>query len=229
MKTFLKRLIWLLMYTSWSIYGASESLIQLSHVPINLHDHQAIMRGAQSFAKHCMACHHLQYLKHNPVAIEAGIITQPDTQNPITWERTPPPDLSLIARKKGANWLYTYFHSFYDDPNEPTGTNNLLVPHTSMPNVFLSMQGTQRYIKGRDVIDRRQRPVNFTHLELIKPGLLTPAEFDQTTSDLTHFLVYAGDPHASEREHIGLYVLLFLLAFASLAYALKKAYWKRLP
>ena len=43
-----------------------------------------------------------------------------------------PPDLSVMARSRGANWLYTYFMTFYRDPFRPFGVNNLVFKDVAM-------------------------------------------------------------------------------------------------
>jgi len=211
--------------TSFSA-GTSNS-IALSRARINVHDRAAIVRGAHFFAQNCISCHTMRFLTHNQLAIKAGITKDKmPNSNADFWLGSPPPDLSLIARQRGDDWLYTYFHSFYQDKKSATGSNNLLVPNTSMANVFLGLQGEQVRIKPKSVIDRHQMPKHFTQLELISQGSMTPDQFNDLTHDLTAFLVYASDPSVVIRHQLGYWVLGFLLILGILAYFLKKEYWK---
>jgi ubiquinol-cytochrome c reductase cytochrome c1 subunit len=137
------------------------------------------------------------------------------------WFGTTPPDLSLIARSRGADWLYSYLRSFYTDPSKPLGVNNSVFPDVGMPNVFWQLQGSQsavvQKVEGHDVI---------TDLKLDQPGQMSPKEFDKMVNDLVNFLVYVGEPVQLERQQMGKYVLFFILMFIALAYLLKKEYWK---
>ena len=137
------------------------------------------------------------------------------------WFGTTPPDLSLIARSRGADWLYSYLKGFYADKSKPTGVNNLVFKDVAMPNVFWQQQGTQtaviKNIDGHDVV---------AELKLEQPGQMSPKEFDHMVNDLVNFLVYVGEPVQLERQAMGKYVLFFLLMIIALAYLLKKEYWK---
>ena len=64
------------------------------------------------------------------------------------------------------------------------------------------------------------------HLELVKPGKQSPAEYEQTIRDLTNFLVYVGEPAQLSRKSYGVFTLIFLFIFFIFAYFLKKEYWK---
>ena len=137
----------------------------------------------------------------------------------VEWLGKEPPNLSLIARSRGADWLYTYFLTFYQD--ETGGWNNLALPNASMPHVFWQLQGLQKPVyathDGRQVID---------HLELAQPGLQSQAEYEETVRDLVTFLEYLGEPAEVKRKNVGIWVLLFLAFFALVAYALKVEYWR---
>lgn len=231
MKKFLHLLASLFLFLPHGLIWAANPSpqIQLSHVRIDIHDQASIKRGAKFFASNCLSCHGMQYMTHNPIAIQAGITKDKmPTNNKEFWHGNPPPDLSLSATRRGADWLYTYFHSFYNDPSRPTNTNNLLVHNTSMPNVLMGLQGEQKLVPIEDVIVRDRPPQHFTHLELISQGSMTPQQFNDATHDLTSFLVYASDPKAVKRERVGIWVLGFLVILWILAYLLKKEYWKNI-
>jgi ubiquinol-cytochrome c reductase cytochrome c1 subunit len=135
------------------------------------------------------------------------------------WLGKVPPDLSLASRSRGADWLYTYLLTFYQD--ESGGWNNQLLKNASMPNVFWQLQGIQKPVyathDGHEVID---------HLTLAEPGLQSPEEFESSVRDLVTFMEYLGEPAKVKRKNIGVWVLLFLALFALISYALKAEYWR---
>jgi ubiquinol-cytochrome c reductase cytochrome c1 subunit len=138
------------------------------------------------------------------------------------WFGIQPPDLSLIARSRTPDWLYSYLKGFYIDPAKPPlGVNNVVFKDVGMPNVFWQLQGQQeavyKNVDGQKIIDR---------LVLREPGKLSEQEFDHMINDLVNFLVYVGEPVKLERERMGKYVLFFLFMFLIIAYLLKKEYWK---
>jgi len=141
------------------------------------------------------------------------------------WFGIVPPDLSVIARARGVDWLYTYMRSFYRDDSRHIGVNNLVFPDVGMPNVLWELQGIQEpvitTVKGHDGTEHK-----VVELELAEPGLQTPREFDRTVRDLVNFLDYMGEPAKYERRQLGTRVILFLLVFLVLAYLLKRDYWK---
>ena len=137
------------------------------------------------------------------------------------WFGTTPPDLSLIARSRGADWLYTYLKSFYVDSSKPLGVNNAVFPDVGMPNPLWQLQGEQVAVfkkeHGQEVISK---------LVIQEKGTMSPDQFDEAINNLVNFLVYAGEPSQLERRSMGKYVLLFILLFGIIAYLLKKEYWK---
>ena len=73
------------------------------------------------------------------------------------WFGKPPPDLSLVARSRGSDWIFNFLTTFYADPaSRQTGVNNLQLPGTAMPHVLASVQGVQNAVwrnvehKGED-------------------------------------------------------------------------------
>ena len=144
---------------------------------------------------------------------------------PTKWFGKMPPDLSVIARVRGSDWIYTYLKSFYLDESRPLGWNNTLFPNASMPNPLWEMQGLQRPVYGKhDAAHRRGAPSSASNSP--QPG--TPGragQFDQTARDITTFLEYVGEPAALKRQSLGVWVILFLAFFTFLAWLLKKEYW----
>jgi ubiquinol-cytochrome c reductase cytochrome c1 subunit len=151
------------------------------------------------------------------------VATAPDDAR--IWFGTVPPDLTVIARARGVDWLYTYLRSFYRDDSRHIGTNNLVFPDVGMPNVLWEMQGVQEPVITT-VKEDDGTEVKVVELELTEQGTMTPVEFDRTVRDLVNFLDYLGEPAKHERRALGTKVVLFLLLFLVLAYMLKRDYWK---
>jgi len=210
----------------------------------DLGDRASLQRGAKLFMNYCSGCHSLKYLRYSRMASDLGL-SEEEVMNHLNftgakigdhieaamprdgatqWFGKAPPDLSLIARVRGADWLYTYQKSFYPDQSRPLGWNNKLFPNVSMPNPLWELQGIQQPEYGEAEAPGMDKPV--VGLKLATPGKLTPAEFDQAARDITNFLEYAGEPAALKRQSMGVWVVLFLAFLTFLAYLLKKEYWK---
>lgn len=205
--------------------GAGAHLV-LAQASVNPNDIESIKRGAKFFATTCMSCHTLVYLRYDKIAEEAGITLDKMPINVKTWPYgVKPPDLSLEADVRGPNWIYTYLHSFYQDPTRPTGMNNLLLPNTAMPGIIAPYQGDQVLVE-HPIPDLLNQVEWYDMLKLVKQGSMTPEQFDATINDLVNFLSYAAQPYRAKQEAIGYWVLGFLFILFVLAYMLKKEYWK---
>jgi ubiquinol-cytochrome c reductase cytochrome c1 subunit len=220
--------------------NASEGLT-LQDADYDLNDKLSLQRGAKYFVAYCLGCHsakHIRYLRiaHDfdidkktvlkEIAPEGASIydtmnTAMNAHDAAKWFGINPPDLSLIARSRGPDWIYTYLKSFYVDSKKPLGVNNLVFKDVGMPNPLWQLQGIQKPVleeeEGKEVIER---------LVLDEPGIMSPDEYDQTVNDIVNFLVYVGEPMQLQRTSTGKYVLFFILMFTVLAYLLKKEYWK---
>ena len=215
---------------------------ELPHAGTDLGDEASLQRGAQLFMNYCSGCHSLKYLRYSRMAEDLGL-TEEQVQASLNFTgakpgeqvqvaMTPeqgtaffgkaPPDLSVIARVRGTDWISAYLKSFYLDESRPIGWNNTVFPNASMPNVLWKMQGLQHAEFGPEA--NGERPVE--KLVLAQPGTQTPAQFDQTVRDITTFLEYAGEPAALKRQSLGVWVILFLAFFTFLAWLLKKEYWR---
>ena len=147
------------------------------------------------------------------------------------WFGKTPPDLSLIARSKGADYVFQFMKTFYADPNTATGVNNLALPGTAMPHVLSELQGVNagvfREIEVPAAGDQpASRKIEFLRFEPNVPGKLSATEYDDFVRDLVNFLDYVGEPVKAQRVSLGVWVVLFLLAFSGIAYLLKAEYWK---
>ena len=222
---------------------AAEEGAQLPHSGTDIGDTASLQRGAQGFMNYCSGCHSLKYLRYSQMAEDLGL-SEDDVQANLNFTGAKageqvhvamneadatqffgkmPPDLSVIARVRGSDWIYSYLKSFYLDESRPLGWNNKLFPNASMPNPLWELQGLQHAEYG-EAGGGGERPVE--KLVLAQPGTQTPAQFDQTVRDITAFLEYAGEPAALKRQSLGVWVILFLAFFTFLAFLLKKEYWR---
>jgi ubiquinol-cytochrome c reductase cytochrome c1 subunit len=141
------------------------------------------------------------------------------------WFGQAPPDLSLIARSRGADYLFNFLQGFYVDPSRPTGVNNIMLPNTSMPHVLWELQGPQEAVL-EEVKHGETTQAVFREFRQLAPGRMSGEEFDRFVRDTVNFLDYVGEPMQLERQRIGLWVLAFLAVFGLLAYLLKQEIWK---
>lgn len=225
---------------------AAEGALPLQKVNINLNDKAALQRGATLFVNYCLSCHSAKYMRYNRLTQALGLTSQQVIDNLIftdrkiantmriamrpedakRWFGIEPPDLSDEARVRGADWLYTYLKSFYLDPSRPAGVDNGVFPKVAMPDVLWALQGWQAPVYTTVAGPQGQQVKVITGLRQVAPGTLTPAQYDRDMRDLVTFLVYMGEPVKLEREHLGVWVLLFLAVFFAAAYMLKKEYWR---
>jgi ubiquinol-cytochrome c reductase cytochrome c1 subunit len=206
----------------------------------------SLQRGARNFVNYCYGCHSAQYVRFNRVAADLGLTEDQVINNlmftgerpsdlmknamPTTdsarWFGRTPPDLSLIARAKGTDHIYTFLKSFYLDPSRPTGMNNTVLPSAAMPNVLWELQGLQRKVEVGKANEHGDIEKKTTGFESVTKGKLSEDEFDQFVRDTVNFLDYIGEPMQVQRRKLGSSVLLFLLIFFGFAYYLKQEYWK---
>lgn len=209
----------------------------------SLSDMGSLQNGAKLFFNYCSGCHALGLMRYSRIAEDLGISEDQVMQNlnfsgvnvgehvPASmhaadgkaWFGAAPPDLSLMARAKGVDYIYSYLRSFYLDPSRPVGWNNTVFPNASMPNPLWELQGIQT-ASFKPATDGGE--AEFEGFEIQRAGSLSPAQFDEVARDIANFLQYAAEPAAMQRKAIGVWVLLFLTAFTLLAWFLKKEYWK---
>ncbi len=217
----------------------ANSDLHLDKAPTNLSDQQSLQRGVKTFVNYCLPCHSAQAMRYNRLQ-DIGLTDQQIKDNLIftdakvgdtmtnnmnkqdakVWFGVAPPDLSVIARFRGVDWLYTYLRGFYRDDTRPTGWNNVAFDKVGMPHVLYELQGEQvLQVEKHDGHETRK-------LVLVKPGKMTPVEYDSMVADLVNYLDYMGEPAKTTRMKLGIYVLLFLGLFFVVAVALKNEYWK---
>lgn len=230
-------LILLGMLVSAAAFASSD--LHLDKAPVKLSDNASLQRGAKTFVQYCLNCHSAAYMRYNRLQdiglseqqIKEGYIMTGakvgelmkvalDKKEAKEWFGAAPPDLSVISRSRGADWLYTYLRGFYRDDSRSTGWNNVAFPSVGMPHVLFELQGTQ-------VLQHEGKGEHASaKLVLETPGKLKPAEYDAMVGDLVNYLVFMGEPVKSKRVTIGIFVLLFLGIFFVVAYMLKKEFWK---
>ncbi len=246
----------LFLISPWRAFCATEGM-HLDKVHNELCNKASLQRGANLYMNYCAGCHSLQYVRYKELAKDIGIVdkkgnvleklvqanlnfTSDKINDPILvatpkkeaqeWFGVAPPDLSLVARSRGKDWLFTYLRSFYEDPKKPWGVNNTAFPDVGMPNILQGLQGTQAAVyKTITVMDEKGQPYDkqvIDHLVMKHPGSMSEKQFDQSVTDLVNFLEYVGEPHKLQRERLGGWVLLFLVVFTLFAYLLKREYWK---
>lgn len=206
----------------------------------------SLQRGARNFVNYCAGCHSAQYVRYNRLAQDLKIsedqlvanlmFAAEKPQETMTvamrpadatrWFGVAPPDLSLIARSRGVDYLYNFLRGFYLDPTRPTGVNNAMLANAAMPHVLAELQGTQEAVfEEHKTADGAALKV-LTGFRQVTPGSMTPEEYDHFVRDTVNFLAYVGEPMQLDRQRLGLWVLAFLGVFGILAYLLKQEIWK---
>lgn len=218
----------------------------LDTAPINNTDIASLQRGARNFVSYCLNCHSAQYMRYNRLT-DLGLTEEQIKDNlmfatdkvgdPMTiamkpkdakvWFGAQPPDLSVIARSRGADWLYTYLRTYYRDESRATGWNNLAFPSVGMPHVLWELQGQQVLEAHKEGAEGGHGGAHATpKLVLAQAGTLTPKQYDAFVADLVNYLVYMGEPARASRVQLGILTLIFLGVLFVFAYLLKKEYWK---
>jgi ubiquinol-cytochrome c reductase cytochrome c1 subunit len=221
---------------------ASGGGYRLDRAPIDSTDLLSLQAGARTFVNYCLNCHGAQFMRYNRLA-DLGLTESQIRDNLVftdakvgdtmkvalgakegkTMFGAAPPDLTVIGRSRGADWLYTYLRTFYRDDKSPTGWNNAVFPQVAMPHALWSLQGE----RSLQVVEDKEHhgAVEYKWAQLT-PGAQSEVQYDTTVRDLVNFLVYMGEPSATSRKRIGIVALFALGILFIFAYALKKEYWK---
>jgi len=216
-------------------------------------DVASLQRGARNFVNYCMGCHSAQYIRYNKLQEVLQLTDEQITANLMfaaekvdetmtiampsddaaRWFGQAPPDLTLVARSRGTDWIYTFLQTFYADDKAMTGTNNLVLPNASMPHVLWELQGLQSASfstsvdeRTGDTVDHFGDPAYFSEMTQETEGALSAAEYDQFVRDIVNVLDWAATPEQLERRTLGIWVLIFLTVFLIFAYLLKVEIWK---
>jgi ubiquinol-cytochrome c reductase cytochrome c1 subunit len=224
---------------------AAEGEIPLLKSETDIKSTESLQRGARNFMNYCSGCHSLHYLRYNRMAADLNIPEAELTKNLIfsgakpfeeintglpkdaaDWFGKQPPDLTLMARERGADYIYSYLKGFYADKTRPWGVNNLYLPGTAMPHVLYIQQGLQKPVFKNEQDPHGNASMVLVGVAEMTPGALKPEEYDEFVRDIANFLDYAAEPVKNTRQTMGIFVMLFLLVFFAFAYFLKKEYWK---
>ncbi len=214
-------------------HAATEGGLELDAAPIDTHNFVSLQRGAGLYVNYCIGCHSLQYLRYARAAEDLGIdedtaqrslafggelfapmVSAMDEEQAKEWfSQAAPPDLTLSARARGADWLYTYLRTFYRDPSRPSGWNNVVFANVAMPHALHSLQGSA-------VLE------DDGTMRMIAPGSMAASEYDIAVADLVNFLVYAAEPSREARLRTGYAVMIVLSFLLVLTYLLYREYWR---
>jgi len=221
--------------------AAAQHEAELDEANNSVANTASLQRGAKYFVNYCLGCHSAKYVRYNRLAEDLQLSEQQlmdnimftgeqvfDTmanamrpEDAARWFSAAPPDLSLIARSRGTDYIYTFLRSFHVAPERPTGVDNIVLPGTAMPHVLWQLQGTQRA-----VFEEHDGVEVFEHFEPVKAGELDTEDYDGVVRDIVNFLDYIAEPIKLERQQLGIRVIGFLLVFLLIAYMLKKEIWK---
>jgi len=240
----------IMLFAGTSAWAAGEAGGGYQFTP-DLSDKEALQRGGRTFVNYCLSCHAAAYMRYNRMGKDLGIPDSVLLQNfmfgtdkvgdtmtvamskedATSYFGIVPPDLSVTARSRGAEWLYNYLLTFYLDPSKPSGVNNLTFKDVAMPHVLWELQGWQNPVMleetGSDGIPVKR----ISHLELVAPPAALPAvyqgqTYEQIVGDLVNFMVYMGEPIKLQRYSFGIWVIFYLVFLLIIVYFLKKEYWK---
>jgi ubiquinol-cytochrome c reductase cytochrome c1 subunit len=240
----MRALLFAVLLSVFSLGKAAETGYRLDRSPHDPRDLTSLQSGARTFVNYCLGCHGVQYMRYNRLT-ELGLTEAQIRDNLMftadkvgetmrasfavkegkQWFGVAPPDLSLVARSRGPDWLYTYMRTFYRDPKSATGWNNLVFPNVGMPHALWPVQGERglEITQGKDLAGHVRADYKWSQ---VSPGALSASEYDFAVRDLVNFLVYVGEPSAQSRKAIGIVVLFVLGVLFIFAYLLKKEFWK---
>ncbi|WP_299084592.1 cytochrome c1 [uncultured Paraglaciecola sp.] len=241
----MKKLIFVLAFLLPMGAMAAGGNVHLDKAEYDLTDKASLQNGAKLFMNYCLGCHQTQYQRYQRTFEDLGIPVDLGQENlqftgekpgehiknampsesGAKWFGAPPPDLTLVARVRGADWIYTYLRSFYADEKSTFGVNNLVFPDVGMPHALEELQGVPRKTMEKMLIDG-EMVERYVGIKADGSGELSAAEYDTAVLDLVNYLVYIGEPSRLQSESIGRWVMVFLLVLLVLVYLLKKDYWR---
>jgi ubiquinol-cytochrome c reductase cytochrome c1 subunit len=236
----------LLGLTTAGLAGAAEEL-ELEPAENQIGNVASLQRGARNFMNYCSGCHSARYVRYNTIAkdlmlnedqvIEYLMFNAEKTfetvqatmsaENAAEWFGRTPPDMSLMARARGTDYIYNYLKGFYLDPESPTGVDNIVLGGTSMPHVLWRLQGYQEAVfEEIETANGGGTEMMFSHFENVTEGILSPEDYDDFVRDTVNFLEYISEPVRGTRRILGVWVLIGLGVFLIIANMLKNQIWK---
>jgi ubiquinol-cytochrome c reductase cytochrome c1 subunit len=237
------KVIALLFGTLLAAGASAQHEAELDHANNDVADTESLQRGARNFVNYCLGCHSAQYVRYIRLGEDLQLSEEQLRENLMftgerpfetmsiamneddaaRWFGTAPPDLSLIARSRGTDYLYTFLRGFYVDEASPTGVDNAVLEGTAMPHVLWELQGIQEAVYETDPEHEGEEHMV---LELTSPGRLSKEEYDGFVRDTVNFLDYISEPMQLQRKSLGIRVIAFLLVLLLISYMLKKEIWK---
>jgi ubiquinol-cytochrome c reductase cytochrome c1 subunit len=226
--------------------ACGEYMHDCDKASVDLTNTASIQRGAKLFVNYCMGCHSAKYMSYERMGNDLGLTKEQVEDNLMftgskvgdymtiampesgskEWFGTQPPDLTLVSRSRGNDWLYTYLRTFYVDESRPFGFNNLAFKDVGMPHVLWELEGIKKAVFKEHTDEEGKKHKEFIGFEQVKDGSMTPAQYEMAVRDLVNFFAYAGEPAKLKRLQMGIWVIVFLVGFLVIAYLLKKEYWK---
>ena len=265
MRTIATLAVALLLGASAGAYASGGADLRLDPAPIHRLDAESLQRGARNFVNYCLNCHSAKYMRYERLT-DIGLTEQQIKDNLMfetdkigstmtiamspadakAWFGVVPPDLSVEARVRGADWLYNYLLAFYRDDASVTGWNNLVFPNVGMPHVLWQLSGSQRLVEAEyeDHEKALGAAIAIKGLAKLEPGLndtwyvrrvaaddsgpggMSGVEYQAFVADLVNYLDYMAEPTRNERIRLGIVVMLYLAVLFVLVYSLKRMYWK---
>jgi len=225
---------------------AAGGAVHLEPAEIDPDNISSLQRGARNFMNYCSGCHSAQYVRFNTIGKSLDLSEEQLVDNLMfnaektfetikssmpsadaaRWYGTAPPDMSLMARAKGADYVYNFLKGFYVSPESPTGVDNLVLAGSSMPHVLWELQGFQAALFEHHENDDGSVTTTFEGFEQLSPGSMDAEDYDEFVRDTVNFLVYIAEPIRSDRRKLGVWVIMFLIFFFILSVQLKKQIWK---
>ena len=243
----MKNIIIALLITLMPALGvAAGGGVHLDKADVDLTNQASLQNGAKLFVNYCLSCHSAVYMRYNRMAKDLGL-TEEQVQNNLMfaadkvgetmtiampandakkWFGTKIPDLTVVARARGEDWLYTYLRTFYLDASRPWGVNNATFKDVGMPHVLWELEGLKQPVYEIHKDHEGNETKRIVRYEMVQAGKMSAAEYDNAVRDLVNFMVYMGEPAKLSRYNIGVWVLLFLALLFVVSYAMKKEFWK---
>lgn len=246
-------------------FASGGADLRLDPAPVHRLDAESLQRGARNFVNYCMGCHSAKYMRYERLKdiglsedqiknnlmfgtdkIGSTMTTAMLPADAKRWFGVVPPDLSVEARVRGADWLYNYFNAFYRDGGSNTGWNNLVFPNVGMPHVLWALSGSSMLVTKEFEHHEEAQAAAIAIKGLVKvepapggkwlvrtvqpnadaPGSLTQVQYQAFVADLVNFMDFVAEPNKNKRISLGIVVLLYLGVLFALVYALKRSYWK---
>lgn len=229
-----------------TVYAEGDGDVPMHEAENDPGNISSLQRGARNFMNYCSGCHSAQYVRYKTIGgyLELSeellvenlmfnaeksfetIRSAMSTEDAQRWFGVPPPDLSLMARSKGSDYIYNFLKGFYLDAESPTGVDNLVLAGTSMPHVLWELQGYQNAVFSAHANDAGETTRQFDGFERATAGSMDAEDYDEFVRDTVNFLAYIGEPVRAERRQLGTWVIIYLLVFLIIAHMLKKQIWK---